>query len=184
MNSDFKYYPIDLPRPLQSGYTSKHAPNMLRTAMADGYTRQRLINQGAPDTVNVTILLCDADYRKLIQWYKSDIRSGQDWFIMPLLAVDSEIDGDLQYRYVRIQNGIINASLVTTSAKARSIYRVTMTLDVSNTVVDDGSWDPITPPAGASDDETGEVTIVDSARIISDVDDLGDSSGTYTIVEE
>jgi hypothetical protein len=184
MNSDFKYYPIDLPRPLQSGYTSKHAPNMLRTAMADGYTRQRLINQGAPDTVNVTILLCDADYRKLIQWYKSDIRSGQDWFIMPLLAVDSEIDGDLQYRYVRIQNGIINASLVTTSAKARSIYRVTMTLDVSNTVVDDGSWDPITPPAGASDDETGEVTIVDSARIISDVDDLGDSSGTYTIIEE
>lgn len=184
MNSDFKYYPIDLPRPLQSGYTSKHAPNMLRTAMADGYTRQRLINQGAPDTVNVTILLCDADYRKLIQWYKSDIRSGQDWFIMPLLAVDSEIDGDLQYRYVRIQNGIINASLVTTSAKARSIYRVTMTLDVSNTVVDDGSWDPITPPAGASDDETGEVTIVDPARIISDVDDLGDSSGTYTIIEE
>lgn len=184
MNSDFKYYPIDLPRPLQSGYTSKHAPNMLRTAMADGYTRQRLINQGAPDTVSVTILLCDADYRKLIQWYKSDIRSGQDWFIMPLLAVDSEIEGDLQYRYVRIQNGIINASLVTTSAKARSIYRVTMTLDVSNTVVDDGSWDPITPPAGASDDETGEVTIVDSARIISDVDDLGDSSGTYTIIEE
>lgn len=183
MNSDFKYYPIDLPRPLQSGYTSKHAPNMLRTAMADGYTRQRLINQGAPDTVNVTILLCDADYRKLIQWYKSDIRSGQDWFVMPLLAVDSEIEGDLQYRYVRIQNGIINASLVTTSAKARSIYRVTMTLDVSNTIVDDGSWDPDIP-TGPTDDETGEVTIIDSAQIISDVDDLGDSSGAYTIIEE
>lgn len=183
MNTDFKYYPTDLPRPLQSGYTSKHAPNMLRTQMADGYTRQRLVNQGAPDTVSVTILLCDADYRKLIQWYKSDIRSGQDWFIMPLLAVDSEIEGDLQYRYVRIQNGAINAALVTTSAQARSIYRVTMTLDVSNTVVDDGSWDPDVP-TGATDDETGEVTIVDPARIISDVDDLGDSSGTYTIIED
>lgn len=183
MNTDFKYYPVDLPRPLQSGYTSKHAPNMLRTQMADGYTRQRLINQGAPDTVSITILLCDADYRKLIQWYKSDIRSGQDWFIIPLLAVDSEIEGDLQYRYVRIQNGIINASLVTTSAKARSIYRVTMTLDVSNTVVDDGSWDPITP-AGATDDITTEVITIPDQRIISDVDDLGDGSGVYSIAEE
>lgn len=182
MNTDFKYYPVDLPRPLQSGYTSKHAPNMLRTQMADGYTRQRLINQGAPDTVNVTILLRDADYRKLIQWYKSDIRSGQDWFVMPLLAVDSEIEGDLQYRYVRIQNGIINASLVTTSAKARSIYRVTMTLDVSNTVVDDGSWDPNIPTGDTGDtvvilSEASEpVTVID--------DDLGDDVGKFTVITE
>ena len=184
MNSDFKYYPTDLPRPLQQGYSVKHAPNMLRTAMADGYTRQRLVNQGAPDTANITILLNAEEYKKFVKWYKADIRSGADWFIMPMLAVDSEIEQDIQYRYVRIQNGLINASLVTTSAKARSIYRVTMTLDVSNTVVDDGSWDPITPPAGASGDETGEVTIIDSGRIVSDVDDLGDSSGTYTIIEE
>lgn len=182
MNTDFKYYPVDLPRPLQSGYTSKHAPNMLRTAMADGYTRQRLINQGAPDTVSVTILLCDADYRKLIQWYKSDIRSGQDWFIMPLLAVDSEIEGDLQYRYVRIQNGIINASLVTTSAKARSIYRVTMTLDVSNTVVDDGSWAPDTP----GEDMGDEIVILSAASEPGTIfdEDLGDSVGTYTVITE
>ena len=180
MNTDFKYYPTDLPRPLQSGYTSKHAPNMLRTAMADGYTRQRLVNQGAPDTVTVTILLRDADYRKLIQWYKSDIRSGQDWFIMPLLAVDSEIEGDLQYRYVRIQNGLINASLVTTSAQARSIYRVTMTLDVSNTIIDDGSWDPNIPTG-----DTGDTVVILSAAsepgTILD-EDLGDSVGTYTVI--
>ena len=182
MNTDFKYYPVDLPRPLQSGYTSKHAPNMLRTAMADGYTRQRLINQGAPDTVSVTILLRDADYRKLIQWYKSDIRSGQDWFVMPLLAVDSEIEGDLQYRYVRIQNGIINASLVTTSAKARSIYRVTMTLDVSNTVVDDGSWDP-NIPAGDTGDTVVILSEASEPWTVID-DDLGDDVGTYTVITE
>lgn len=182
MNTNFKYYPVDLPRPLQSGYTSKHAPNMLRTQMADGYTRQRLINQGAPDTVSVTILLHDADYRKLIQWYKSDIRSGQDWFVMPLLAVDSEIEGDLQYRYVRIQNGIINASLVTTSAKARSIYRVTMTLDVSNTVVDDGSWDPNIPTG-----DTGDTVVIlseasEPGTVIDD--DLGDDVGKFTVITE
>lgn len=184
MNSDFKYYPINLPRPLQQGYTVKHAPNMLRTAMADGYTRQRLVNQGAPDTANITILLNAEEYKQFVTWYKADIKSGADWFIMPMLAVDSEIEQDIQYRYVRIQNGVFNASLVTTSAKLRSIYRVTMTLDVSNTIVDDGSWDPLTPPTGAGGDETGEVTIVDPARIISDVDDLGDSSGTYTIIED
>lgn len=183
MNTDFKYYPVDLPRPLQSGYTSKHAPNMLRTQMADGYTRQRLVNQGAPDTVTVTILLRDADYRKLIQWYKSDIRSGQDWFVMPLLAVDSEIEGDLQYRYVRIQNGAINAALVTTSAKARSIYRVTMTLDVSNTIVDDGSWDPLTPPTGAGGDETAQLIEIPEDQIIDDSEDLGDETATVDIVE-
>lgn len=181
MNTDFKYYPVDLPRPLQSGYTSKHAPNMLRTQMADGYTRQRLVNQGAPDTVSVTILLRDADYRKLIQWYKSDIRSGQDWFIMPLLAVDSEIEGDLQYRYVRIQNGQINAALVTTSAQARSIYRVTMTLDVSNTVIDDGSWDP---SVIATEDVIASLTaFMETDATVNDSEDLEDTINTYTIIE-
>ncbi len=182
MNSDFKYYPMTLPRPLQSGYTSRHKPNMLRTAMSDGYTRQRLVNQGAPDTVNVGICLTESQYKEFLTWYKSYIRCGQDWFIMPLLSTES--DQPIQYKYVRIQNGEVNAALQSTGAKVGSIYKLTMTLDVSNTVVDDGSWDPITPPAGASDDETGEVTIIDSAQIISDVDDLGDSSGTYTIIEE
>lgn len=182
MNSDFKYYPVDLPRPLQSGYTTKHKPNMLRTTMADGYTRQRLINQGAPDTVNVGICLTESQYKEFLTWYKSHIRCGQDWFIMPLLSTES--DDAIQYKYVRIQNGEVNAALQSTGAKVGSIYKLTMTLDVSNTVVDDGSWDPITPPTGSGDDETGEVTIIDSAQIISDVDDLGDSSGTYTIVEE
>ena len=181
MNSDFKYYPTDLPRPLQQGYTVKHAPNMLRTQMADGYTRQRLINQGAPDTVNVTILLKDAEYKRFIQWYKADIKSGADWFIMPLLAVDSEIEGDLQYRYVRIQNGIINASLVTTSAKARSIYRVTMTLDVSNTIVDDGSWDP---SVIQTEDVIASLTaFMETDATVNDSEEMEDSINQYTIME-
>lgn len=181
MDSDFKYYPTDLPRPLQQGYTVKHAPNMLRTTMADGYTRQRLINQGAPDTVNVTILLKDAEYKRFIQWYKADIKSGADWFIMPLLAVDSEIEGDLQYRYVRIQNGAINAALVTTSAKARSIYRVTMTLDVSNTIVDDGSWDPSVIPT--EDEITSLTAFMETDATVNDSEEMEDSINQYTIME-
>lgn len=181
MNTDFKYYPNSLPRPLQTGYTIKHKANMLRTQMSDGYVRQRLVNQGAPDTLSVQMIMTELEYRTLIEWYKGDIQCGASWFVMPLLSVDT--DQHIQYRYVRIQGGEIDASVVSTNQTEGTIYRVSMTLDVSNTVIDDGSWDPDVP-TGPTDDETGEVTIVDSARIISDVDDLGDSSGTYTIIEE
>lgn len=149
--------------------------------MSDGYVRQRLVNQGAPDTLSVQMIMTELEYRTLIEWYKADIQCGALWFVMPLLSVDT--DQHIQYRYVRIQNGEIDASVVSTNATEGTIYRVSMTLDVSNTVVDDGSWDPDIP-TGASDDETGEVIMVDTADIVSDVDNLGDSSGEYTIVEE
>lgn len=179
--SDFKFYPQDLPKALQSGYTAKHKPNMLRTTMADGYVRQRLVNQGAPDTVSAQIMMTETQYREFMEWYKGNIQCGASWFVMPLLSVD--VDSSLQYRYCRIQNGEVNAAVVTTNSKDGTIYRLSMTLDVSNTVVDDGTWHD-GGQTTSGDDETGEVTIVDSAQIISDVDDLGDSSGTYTIVEE
>ena len=67
MNTDFKYYPSSLPRALQSGYVTRHKPNILRTQMADGYTRQRLINQGAPDIVNVNICLNEKQIDHLAQ---------------------------------------------------------------------------------------------------------------------
>ena len=179
--SDFKFYPQDLPRALQSGYSVKHKPNMLRTTMADGYVKQRLVNQGAPDTISAQIMMTESQYREFMEWYKGDIQCGASWFVMPLLSVDEE--DRIQYRYCRIQNGEVNAAVVTTNVRDGTIYRLSMTLDVSNTVVDDGSWHD-GGQTKTGDDEIGEVTIVDSADIISDIDDLGDSSGTYTIVEE
>ena len=149
--------------------------------MSDGYVRQRLVNQGAPDTISVQVVMTENQYRQFMEWYKGDIQCGASWFVMPLLSVDT--DQSIQYRYVRIQGGEVNAAVISTNTKDGTIYRLTMTLDASNTVVDDGSWNPDVP-TGPTDDETGEFTIVDPARIISDVDDLGDSSGTYTIIEE
>lgn len=179
MNSDFKYYPQELPRPLQSGYTSKHKPNMIRTTMADGYTRQRLVNQGAPDTVNIGICLTESQYRDFLQWYKADIRSGQDWFVMPLLS--TEEDSAIQYKYVRIQNGEVNAALQSTGAKVGSIYKLTMTLDVSNTVVDDGSWDP---GVVTSEDEIASLTaFMETDATVSDSEEMEDSINQYTIME-
>lgn len=181
MNSDFKYYPTSLPRVLQSGYSNRHKPNIIRTTMSDGYVRQRIVNQGAPDSLSVSITMTEDDYRTFLIWYKSDIRSGQDWFVMPLLATEG--DQSIQYKYVRIQNGEVNAQLVSTSASVGSIYKLSMTLDVSNTVVDDGSWDPDVP-TGPTDDETGDLVVIPDSQIISDADDLGDSSGTFNIAEE
>ena len=40
-----------------------------------------------------------------------------------------------------------------------------MTLDVSNTVVDDGSWEDHYLPQGSTDDEFGLVLTTESARI-------------------
>lgn len=179
MNSDFKYYPTTLPRPLQSGYTTKHKPNMLRTTMADGYTRQRLINQGAPDTVNIGICLTESQYRAFLTWYKSEIRSGQDWFIMPLLSTESE--DAIQYKYVRIQNGEVNAALQSTGAKVGSIYKLTMTMDVSNTIVDDGSWDP---GVVTSEDVIASLTaFMETDSTVNDSEEMEDSINQYTIME-
>ena len=179
--SDFKFYPQDLPRALQSGYTAKHKPNMLRTAMADGYVRQRLVNQGAPDTVSAQIMMTESQYREFLEWYKGDIQCGASWFVMPLLSVD--VDSSLQYRYCRIQSGEVNAAVVTTNVRDGTIYRLSMTLDVSNTVVDDGSWNPITPPAGAGGDETAQLIEIPEDQIIDDSEDLGDETATIDIVE-
>lgn len=177
-----KFYPSHLPYPMQSGYAVKHRPNMLRTQMSDGYTRQRLVNQGAPDQVNATLLLTAAKYRELLQWYKGDIQSGAAWFVMPLLSVDE--DQELQYRYVRLQNGTLDAKLISTSQLHGSIYQVSITLDASNTVVDDGSWEDHYLPTADDGSAQGEYVAIPTADIIDDAEDLGDSSGTYTIIEE
>lgn len=177
-----KYYPAELPRPLQASYSTKHKPNMIRTTMADGYARQRLVNQGAPDQVSVQLLLNEQQYRDMLRWYKADIQSGAVWFIMPLLSVDE--DQSIQYRYVRIQNGELNAQLISTSPTLGSIYRVSFTLDASNTVVDDGTWEDHYLPTGAGDDVTVDFTEFTDDNVVDDADDLGDATDELNIIEQ
>lgn len=177
-----KFYPSNLPRPLQRGYSIRHKPNMIRTQMADGYTRQRLVNQGAPDELQISISLTADLYREFLQWYKADILCGASWYVMPLLSTDE--DSEIQYKYVRIQSGTVSARLESTSATRGSIYTLTMTLDASNTVVDDGSWEDHYLPTGDDGSESGEYIAIHTDAITDDADDLGDTSGTYTVIEE
>lgn len=176
-----------MPKPLQSGYTSKHSPNILRTQMSDGYCRQRLVNQGAPDTVSVSFVVSETQYRDFLQWFKADIQCGASWFVIPLLSVDA--NQSIAYRYARIQNGEVTAAVISTNPTRGTIYKVSMTLDVSNTVVDDGSWEDHYLPAGSTDDEFGFSDTVEGARI-ADIDsvieediDTGAGIGTATTTE-
>ena len=145
-----KFFPSGMPKPLQSGYTSKHSPNILRTQMSDGYCRQRLVNQGAPDTVSVSFVVSETQYRDFLSWFKADIQCGASWFVM---------------------------------------YRISLTLDVSNTIVDDGSWEDHYLPAGSTDDEFGFAETTEGARI-ADIDsvieedvDTGAGIGNVTTTE-
>ena len=106
---------------------------------------------------------------------------------MPLLATDG--DSSIQYRYVRIQRGEFSASVVSTNAALGTIYRLSMALDASNTVVDDGSWEDHYLPAGSTDDEFGIAETTEGARI-ADIDsvieedvDTGAGIGTATTTE-
>ena len=183
-----KFYPAELPLPLQSGYTSQHRPNMIRTQMADGYTRQRLINQGAPDTVQAQFIIDEAQYRDMLTWYKADIRSGQDWFVMPLLR-ESAGDSATEYRCVRMQGGEFSAAVVSTNPHRGTIYRISLTLDVSNTIVDDGSWEDHYLPDVSVGGEVGALSNGEGSRI-ADIDsvieedvDTGAGIGNVTTTE-
>ena len=50
------YYPSSLPPPQQRGYSYKIKPNIIRTQMADGHVRQRLVNTGTPHELSVTFM--------------------------------------------------------------------------------------------------------------------------------
>lgn len=182
-----KFFPASMPKALQSGYTSKHSPNILRTQMSDGYCRQRLVNQGAPDTVSVSFVVSETQYRDFLQWFKADIQCGAAWFVIPLLSTEGS--QSIAYRYARIQNGEVTAAVVSTNPTQGTIYKVSMTLDVSNTVIDDGSWedhylpdDSVGGEFGALSNEEGS-RIADIDSVIEDDVDAGASIGTATTTE-
>ena len=182
-----KFFPASMPKALQSGYTSKHSPNILRTQMSDGYCRQRLVNQGAPDTVSVSFVVTETQYRDFLSWFKADIQCGASWFVIPLLSVDA--NQSIAYRYARIQNGEVTAAVVSTNPTQGTIYKVSMTLDVSNTVIDDGSWEDHYLPDDSVGGEFGTLSneegsrIADIDSVIEDDVDAGASIGTATTTE-
>lgn len=99
------FYPLSLPLPLQSGYSIKRAPSVLRTTMTDGSVFQRRMRKYAPLTANVTISLL-GERKAEFDAFITKCEDGASWFIMPLL-----IGTKIEPRKVRIQSGKTNSTL-------------------------------------------------------------------------
>lgn len=122
-------YPSYLPQILQSGYTLKTAPNMLRTQMADGYTRQRVINSGKPAELTVSMSMSGAEYNAFMSWLNKNTAGGAGWFKINALTSDTA-NGAPESQTVRIQNGAISAAL-TWRSETETRWKISFTLDVA-----------------------------------------------------
>ena len=122
-------YPSYLPGFLQSGYSLKTQPNMLRTQMADGYTRQRVINSGKPAELTVNISMSGAEYNAFMSWINKNTAGGAGWFMAPVLSSDTG-DKVPQYQTVRIQNGAISAAL-TWRSETETRWKISFVLDLA-----------------------------------------------------
>lgn len=122
-------YPSYLPQILQSGYTLKTAPNMLRTQMSDGYTRQRVINSGKPAELSVNMSMSGAEYNAFTNWINKNAAGGAGWFMAPVLSSDTG-DKEPQYQTVRIQNGAISAAL-TWRSDTETRWKISFILDLA-----------------------------------------------------
>lgn len=129
-----EFYPLDLPLPLQSGYSIKRAPSVLRTNMTDGSVFQRRMRKFAPMTANVTISLL-GDKKVEFDDFMASIADGADWFVMPLL-----IGAKIEPRKVRIQSGKINENL-TFRSDGGALWQVALTLDVDEVTTQSDEWD-------------------------------------------
>lgn len=122
-------YPSYLPQILQSGYTLKTQPNMLRTQMSDGYTRQRVINSGKPAELSVNMSMSGAEYNAFTDWINRNAAGGAGWFKINALTSDTA-NGAPGLQTVRIQNGAISAAL-TWRSSTETRWKISFTLDVA-----------------------------------------------------
>ena len=134
------YYPKTLPMFLQSGYSLKRTPSVIRTTMTNGTVRQRLLSKDAPHTLSVTLQFNNlADYQTFVAFYQNFINFGADWFIAPILNDRSDVvESEMIARKVRIQNGSLNEQLQFRN-HIGACYKISMTLDVDN-VEFDQTW--------------------------------------------
>ncbi len=128
------FYPSSLPPPQQRGFNYKIKPNIIRTQMADGHVRQRLVNTGAPDELGVSFVFSQSQYQEFMKWYRADIHYGQDWFYMPVLN-----DSDSGYAKCRIQKGELSVNLNCVRAEG-PLWSVQCRLDVGPVISTDEVW--------------------------------------------
>ena len=167
-------YPSYLPGFLQSGYSLKTQPNMLRTQMADGYTRQRVINSGKPAELSVNMNMSGAEYNAFTDCINKNAAGGAGWFMAPVLSSDTG-DKEPQYQTVRIQNGAISAAL-TWKSENETRWKINFVLDLATAPL------PEADAGGdnAGSDKYGEVITAEEAE---GGDDAPGGLSFYTALE-
>ena len=125
---------------LQSGYSLKRTPSVIRTTMTNGTVRQRLLSKDAPHVLTATLQFNNlSDYQTWVDFYNGIINYGVDWFIAPILNDRTDDDqNQIIARKVRIQNGSITEQLQFRN-NVGACYKINMTLDVDNVEFNE-SW--------------------------------------------
>lgn len=77
-------FPTSLPTPTVSGYQGQAGANVQRTDFDAGPARQRLRYGTAPDELNVSWKLKDAEYVIFKAFWRDEINLGTDYFLMNL----------------------------------------------------------------------------------------------------
>ena len=76
---NMEYYPNTLPKFLQSSYSLKRSPSVIRTTMTNGTVRQRLLSVDAPHTLSVNLQFNNiTDYQTWLNFYENSINHGCD----------------------------------------------------------------------------------------------------------
>ena len=167
-------YPSYLPGFLQSGYSLKTQPNMLRTQMSDGYTRQRVINSGKPAELSVNMSMSGAEYNAFTDWINKNAAGGAAWFMAPVLSSDTG-DKEPQYQTVRIQNGAISAAL-TWKSETETRWKISFILDLATAPLPEAD-------AGSSNTGSDKYGMSITADEAEGGDDAQGGLSFYTAVE-
>jgi len=111
-------WPVTLPAPTISGYQGNSGTNVQRTDFDAGPARQRLRYGDAPDDVSLNWRFTPSEMAIFRAFFKTDINSGADWFVMGLDVGDGFkdyevrfISGKYQYQALPGMNWQISAKI-------------------------------------------------------------------------
>lgn len=112
--------------PLQMSYSVSSEPNVIRTAMYDGRSRQRIMTGGKKyKTLKCQFIMTE---QQLSQWkekWKTELHEGADWFYLQVLG-DSDF---IKNKTVRLNKGEWSAKLKYRN-EIETVYDVTMNFEV------------------------------------------------------
>ncbi len=89
-------WPETLPLPLLSGYQGESGANVLRTDFDAGGARQRLRYGESPENLSLSFKFKAAEMEIFKAFWKTDIKYGNDWFLMTLNIGDGFMEYDVR----------------------------------------------------------------------------------------